>query len=85
MSNLFRECLAAVPVGQRAAFDLSFAIAERLDAVLKKRGMTRHDLAARLGKRDPEVSRWLTGRHNFTTRTIAAIEAAVGEKLITVT
>lgn len=85
MANLFRECLAAVPAGQRAAFELSFYIAERLDAVLKERGMTRHDLAARLGKSDPEVSRWLTGRHNFTVRTIAAIEAAVGEKLITVT
>lgn len=83
-STLFRDCLRAVPSGQRAAFDLSFAIAARLDAVLKERGMTRHDLAVLLGKRDPEVSRWLTGRHNFTTRTIAAIEQAVGAPIVSV-
>ena len=62
--------------------DLSYGIAERLDAVLKTKGITQHELASRLGKRDSEVSKWLTGRHNFTTSTIARIEQAIGAKLI---
>lgn len=33
-------------------FDLSFSIAERLDALLKQKGITQHELARRLGKRD---------------------------------
>ena len=81
-NELFRQCLSAIPQEQRAEFDLSYGIAERLDAVLKKKGITQHELACRLGKRDSEVSKWLTGRHNFTTSTIARIEQAIGDKLI---
>ena len=81
-NELFRQCLSAIPEEQRAEFDLSYGIAERLDALLKQKGITQHELAVRLGKRDSEVSKWLTGRHNFTTNTIARIEATIGEKLI---
>ena len=35
-------------------------------------------------KRDSEISKWLTGRHNFTTQTIARIETALGSKLISI-
>ena len=81
-NELFRQCLSAIPKEQKAEFDLSYGIAERLDALLKKKGITQHELAMRLGKRDSEVSKWLTGRHNITTNTIAHIEKAVGDKLI---
>ena len=81
-NELFRQCLSAIPKEQRAEFDLSYGIAERLDTLLKRKGITQHELAVRLGKRDSEVSKWLTGRHNFTTSTIARIETAVGDKLI---
>lgn len=83
-NELFRQCLSAIPEGQRAEFELSYGIAERLDAILKEKGITQHELARRLGKRDSEVSKWLTGRHNFTTSTIARIEQAVGERLISI-
>ena len=83
-NELFRQCLDAIPQEQRASFELSYNVAGRLDAVLKEQGVTQHELARRLGKRDSEVSKWLTGRHNFTLSTIAYIEAALGEKLISV-
>ena len=81
---LFRECLAAIPEERMAEFELSFAIATRIDEVLKRKGMTQKELAQRLGKRESEVSKWLTGRHNFTTNTIARISLALGEPVITV-
>lgn len=81
-NELFRQCLSVIPEEQRAEFDLSYGIAERLDTLLKQKGITQHELARRLGKRDSEVSKWLTGRHNFTTNTIARIETAIGEKLV---
>ena len=84
-NELFRQSLSAVSSENRAEFDLSYAIAERLDAILKEKGITQHKLALRLKKRDSEVSKWLTGRHNFTTNTIARIELAIGEKLIRIT
>ena len=84
-NSLFRQCLSEVDNRTRTQFELSFAISERLNSILKKKGITQHDLAQRLGKRDSEISKWLTGRHNFTTGTIANIENAIGEKIIQVT
>ena len=81
---LFRESLAAIPEERKAEFDLSFAIATRIDEVLKRKGLTQRELAKRLGKRESEVSKWLTGRHNFTTNTIARISLALGATIINV-
>ena len=81
---LFRECLAQVSEKTRAEFNLSFEIADRIVAVLKKQGLTQKELAARMGKRESEVSRWLTGRHNFTTNTLADISLALGEPIVSV-
>ena len=83
-NDLFRECLAAVPAEQRAEFEYSYGIAERISDVLKKKGLTQKDFAEKLHKRESEVSTWLTGRHNFTLQTIAKIETALGCKLVKV-
>ncbi|MBO4443442.1 MAG: helix-turn-helix transcriptional regulator [Bacteroidaceae bacterium] len=83
-NELFRQGLSCVSDVTRAEFELSFSIAERLDAILKEKGISQHELAMMLGKRDSEVSKWLTGRHNFTTNTIAKIETAIGEKIVQV-
>ena len=81
---LFRECLSQVSDATRAEFELSFEIADRIEAVLKKKGITQKELAAKMGKRESEISKWLTGRHNFTTKTLAGISIALGEPIISI-
>ena len=81
---LFRECLAQVSEKTRAEFNLSFEIAERIVAILKAKGMSQKELASKMGKRESEVSRWLAGRHNFTTNTLADISLALGEPIVSV-
>ena len=81
---LFRQCLAAIPEEQKAEFELSFEIAERISEVLKAKDLTQKDFAQKLHKRESEISKWLTGRHNFTMQTIAKIETALGCKLINI-
>lgn len=82
---LFRECLEAIPEERKAEFELSFAIATRIDELLKRKGMTQRELAQKLGKKESEVSKWLTGRHNFTTNTLARISLALDTPIISVT
>ena len=77
--------MAEIPEDRMAEFELSFAIAERIVEVLKQKGMTRRDLANKLGKRESEISKWLTGRHNFTVSTLSHISLALGEDIIIVT
>ena len=83
-NELFRQCLSTIPEEQKAEFELSFGIAERISEVLKTKNITQKDFANQLHKRESEISKWMTGRHNFTLQTIAKIEAVLGCKLIDV-
>ena len=46
------------------------------------KGLTQKEFARLLGKRESEISKWMTGRHNFTTQTIARIESVLGNKVL---
>lgn len=81
---LFQQCLAEIPAAQRAEFELCQNIAERIDDIMHEKHLSQRDLAKLLGKRESEVSRWLTGRHNFTMKTIASISVILGEPVIVV-
>lgn len=83
-NELFRQCLSTIPEEQKAEFELSFGIAERISEVLKTKNITQKDFANQLHKRESEISKWLMGRHNFTMQTIAKIETALGCKLINI-
>ncbi len=60
----------------------NLAIANKIDEILKARGLKPADLARMLNKKPSEISKWLTGMHNFTTKTIAKIEVALGKEII---
>lgn len=45
--------------------------------------ISQRDLAQRLGKTEAEVSRLLSGTHNFTLKSIAKVEEALGHDVIT--
>ena len=59
-------------------------IASRIDAVMKKKGISKKELATLTHRRPSDVTRWLSGGHNFTCRTIALCEQALGASLIRV-
>lgn len=83
-SVLFEECLSKVSNDVKLELDMSFALADKIDAALKERKISQKDLARKMGKTEAEVSRWLGGTHNFTLRTIAKISDALGIKLISI-
>lgn len=80
----FQECLSRVPNDLKQELDLSFAIADKIDSILKEKGITQKELAHATGKTEAEVSRWLCGTHNFTLRTIAKISNALGASIVNV-
>ncbi len=81
-ATFFDECLAQVPNDVKLELDMSFALADKIDAILKSKNISQRELAKRMGKTEAEVSRWLGGTHNFTLRTIAKISDALGIKLV---
>ncbi len=81
---LFKECLSNVAPEVRAEVRLNMDIADRIYDLLQEKNLTQREFAALLGKRESEISRWLTGTHGFTTATIAKISAALGEPIVEV-
>ncbi len=82
MNALFSECVEKVPPEIQLFVDMSFSIADRIDAALKERGMTQKQLAQAMGKTENEVSRWVSGTHNFTLKTIAKISTVLQVDLL---
>lgn len=80
--KLFDEILDNTSQESKLYVTRSLAIANQILVLLDKKGMKQKDLAALLGKKEAEISRWLTGFHNFTVKSIARIEAALGEQII---
>lgn len=83
-SPILQQALADIPDDVRREVNLSYAIADRIAGLLAQQGMTQKALARKMGKTEPEVSAWLTGRHNFTLRTLARISSVLGTDIVTV-
>lgn len=66
----------------RKQVDMSFRIANNIYAILERRGMNQKDLARLMRKNESEISKWLSGTHNFTLGTIASISEALGEDIL---
>lgn len=72
------------PVEKREEARLSFAISNRLAALMQERGLNKKQLAEALGKRPNEITRWLSGEHNFTISTLAMLSTFFGKSIINV-
>lgn len=83
-NSLFEQCLANVLPEVREEVRLNIDIANRIYDLLKAKKMTQREFAAMMGKRESEISRWLTGTHGFTTTTLAKISAVLGEPIVEV-
>lgn len=59
-------------------------IMKRVRALMALEGISQKELASRLGKKESEVSRCLTGLHNLTLRSITSMEVALGTDIIVV-
>ncbi|MCU0338637.1 MAG: helix-turn-helix domain-containing protein [Spirosomaceae bacterium] len=84
-STLIDEIYQSIP---STTFDLvrkRMDLAVRIDKAIKLKGWTQKQFAEAMGKKPSEVSRWLSGTHNFTTDTLWQIEQRLGIQLLATT
>ncbi|MBD5264514.1 MAG: helix-turn-helix transcriptional regulator [Bacteroides sp.] len=79
-----RELLSDITPEERAEARMSFQISNRLDFLMKEKGLSKKQLADAIGKRPSEITRWLSGEHNFTISTLAMLSSFFGQPIITV-
>ena len=82
--NSLRELLSNITPAERAEARLSFQISNRIDLLMQERGLSKKQLADAIGKRPSEITRWLSGEHNFTISTLAMLSTFFGQPIITV-
>lgn len=79
-----RELLSEITPEERAEARLSFQISNRLDFLMKQKGLSKKQFADAIGKRPSEITRWLSGEHNFTISTLAMLSSFFNQPIITV-
>ena len=82
--SLFRQTLDEIPAETHIFIQKYTDILDRVQAILDRKGMKRRDLAHALGKSESEISKWLAGEHNFTLKSLAKLEAVLGEEILVV-
>lgn len=78
------EMLGSIPETVKSEVDLSFEISDRIDFLMRQRGLTKKQFADALGRRPSEITKWLSGQHNFTIATLAMLSSFFGQPIVTV-
>lgn len=82
--QFFIDTLESIPKDIDKQVCWSMAISDVIANTLKSKGMSQKDFARLSGKTETEVSRWLSGTHNFTLSTLAKISSILDKDLINV-
>ncbi len=78
------EILGPIPEQTLKETELSFEISDRIYELMTEKGLTKKQFAESLGRRPSEITKWLSGQHNFTVATLGKISAFFGKPIITV-
>lgn len=82
--NTYQRMVASVPADIKTEIDLSFAISDRIDSLMHERGLSKKQFADALGRRPSEITKWLSGQHNFTIATLVMLSTFFGKPIISV-
>ena len=81
-SSIIEDRRKKVPEEIRREVETSFLIVDRIHEILQAKGLRQKDLAALMGKKESEISKWMRGTHNFTIETISQIEKSLGAPIL---
>lgn len=81
-SKVAERMMAKMPEDVKIFVDKYADIVVRINQLLKERQYSQKELAEKLDKNPSEISKWLAGNHNFTLRSIAKLEAELGETIL---
>ena len=82
-SPILRRIEERIPKELSEQIDRRMGLAVKIAETLRARGLTNQEFAFMMGKKPSEVSRWLSGTHNFTTETLWQMERVLNIQLLT--
>lgn len=72
------EMLGPIPESIKNEVDLSFQISDRIDELMHEKGLSKKQFADAIGRRPSEITKWLSGQHNFTIATLSMLSSFFG-------
>ncbi len=82
-SSILRRIEARIPKELSEQIDRRMGLAVKIAGTLRARGLTNQEFAFMMEKKPSEVSRWLSGTHNFTTETLWQMERVLNVQILT--
>ncbi len=79
-----QDMKSAAPPKLMTQAELALAISERIAELMQEKGLSKKEFADALGKRPSEVTRWLSGHHNFRLSTLAMLSVFFGQSIVEV-
>jgi ribosome-binding protein aMBF1 (putative translation factor) len=83
--KLLDNLLAEITPEQQARTDRKMRIACIIDDAMKVKGLGKKQFADKVGRKPSEITKWLSGTHNFTIETLADIERVLEIRILNLT
>jgi ribosome-binding protein aMBF1 (putative translation factor) len=83
--KLLDNLLAEITPEQQARTDRKMRIACIIDDAMKAKGLGKKQFADKVGRKPSEITKWLSGTHNFTIETLADIERVLEIRILNLT
>ena len=81
-SLILKQLADSTPQGMVEKINRQMALAVRIEDAIKAKNWSKKEFAQRMGKKPSEISRWVSGCHNFTTATLWEIEDVLSIRLL---
>lgn len=83
-SKVIGNVLDGIDSNLEKRIEYRMRLASRIDDARIKMGWSKKDFAKKLTKQPSEISKWLSGTHNFTSDTLSDIETVLGIHLLNI-
>ncbi len=80
--TLLDNLLAEITPEQQARTDRKMRIACMIDDAMKDKGYGKKQFADKVGRKPSEITKWLSGTHNFTIETLSDIERVLEVRIL---
>lgn len=77
-SPLLQELVDEVTPLEMEQTNVKMQLAANIEDLIKSKGWSKTKFASELNKLQPEISKWLSGTHNFTIETLIQISQVLG-------
>ncbi|MEZ4793860.1 MAG: helix-turn-helix transcriptional regulator [Gelidibacter sp.] len=81
-NEVARQILEETPIELKEYISLCSDILVRIHDLIEEKGYSQRQLAKGLGKSPSEISKWLSGEHNFTLKSLVKLKLELGEPII---